>query len=141
MSACSSVKASTRKMTTSPPKWPRPLAFDANHHTLQDRAPEMEPFPYVDTPLSRSAGVSPALKCAQDARGRETGMTKLAFKRVLLKVSGQALMGERDYGIDLETLSRIASEVAECLKAGAQMSLVIGGGNIFRGMEGAAKGM
>jgi uridylate kinase len=68
-------------------------------------------------------------------------MTKLAFKRVLLKVSGQALMGERDYGIDLETIGRIASEVAECLKAGAEMSLVIGGGNIFRGMEGAARGM
>jgi uridylate kinase len=68
-------------------------------------------------------------------------MTKLAFKRVLLKVSGQALMGERDCGIDLETISRIAGEVEECLRIGAQMSLVIGGGNIFRGMEGAAKGM
>jgi uridylate kinase len=68
-------------------------------------------------------------------------MTKLAFKRVLLKVSGQALMGARDCGIDLETISRIAGEVEECLRIGAQMSLVIGGGNIFRGMEGAAKGM
>ena len=68
-------------------------------------------------------------------------MTRLAFKRVLLKVSGQALMGERDCGIDLETISRIAGEVEECLRIGAQMSLVIGGGNIFRGMEGAAKGM
>src|SRR5438874_6747791 len=68
-------------------------------------------------------------------------MSKLAFKRVLLKVSGQALMGPRDYGIDLDTIARIAGEVAECLEAGAEMSLVIGGGNIFRGMEGAAKGM
>jgi len=68
-------------------------------------------------------------------------MTTLAFKRVLLKVSGQALMGARDCGIDLETISRIAGEVEECLRIGAQMSLVIGGGNIFRGMEGAAKGM
>ena len=68
-------------------------------------------------------------------------MTRLAFKRVLLKVSGQALMGARDCGIDLETISRIAGEVEECLRIGAQMSLVIGGGNIFRGMEGAAKGM
>jgi uridylate kinase len=68
-------------------------------------------------------------------------MTKLAFKRVLLKVSGQALMGARDCGIDLDTISRIAGEVEECLRIGAQMSLVIGGGNIFRGMEGAAKGM
>src|SRR5205823_5661702 len=71
----------------------------------------------------------------------EACMTKLAFKRVLLKVSGQALMGARDCGIDLETISRIAGEVEECLRIGAQMSLVIGGGNIFRGMEGAAKGM
>jgi uridylate kinase len=68
-------------------------------------------------------------------------MTRLAFKRVLLKVSGQALMGARDCGIDLDTISRIAGEVEECLRIGAQMSLVIGGGNIFRGMEGAAKGM
>jgi uridylate kinase len=68
-------------------------------------------------------------------------MTTLAFKRVLLRVSGQALMGARDCGIDLETISRIAGEVEECLRIGAQMSLVIGGGNIFRGMEGAAKGM
>jgi uridylate kinase len=68
-------------------------------------------------------------------------VSKLAFKRVLLKVSGQALMGPRDYGIDLDTIGRISGEIADCLEAGAEMSLVIGGGNIFRGMEGAAKGM
>jgi uridylate kinase len=68
-------------------------------------------------------------------------MAELAFKRLLLKVSGQALMGDQAYGIDLTTTSRIAQEVTDCLRAGAQISLVIGGGNIFRGMEGAAQGM
>ena len=68
-------------------------------------------------------------------------MAGLAFKRLLLKVSGQALMGDQVYGIDLATTGRIAQEVTDCLKAGAQISLVIGGGNIFRGMEGAAQGM
>jgi len=68
-------------------------------------------------------------------------MSKLAFKRVLLKVSGEALMGNREYGLDLETVGRVADDVIACLKAGAQIALVIGGGNIFRGIAGAAKGM
>ncbi|MBL8906685.1 MAG: UMP kinase [Rhizobiales bacterium] len=68
-------------------------------------------------------------------------MSKLAYKRVLLKVSGEALMGSREFGIDLETVGRVADDVIACLDAGAQMALVIGGGNIFRGVAGAAKGM
>lgn len=68
-------------------------------------------------------------------------MSKLAYKRVLLKVSGEALMGNREYGIDLDTVGRVADDVIACLNAGAQMALVIGGGNIFRGIAGAAKGM
>jgi uridylate kinase len=68
-------------------------------------------------------------------------MSKLAYKRVLLKVSGEALMGNREFGLDLETVGRIADAVIACLKAGAQIALVIGGGNIFRGVAGAAKGM
>jgi uridylate kinase len=68
-------------------------------------------------------------------------MTKLAFKRILLKISGEALMGPQPYGIDLPTVDRIAEEVVECQKAEAQVALVIGGGNIFRGMAGAANGM
>lgn len=68
-------------------------------------------------------------------------MSKLAFKRVLLKVSGEALMGEKPYGIDLDTVGRIAGEVKQCVDAGVQLALVIGGGNIFRGLAGAAKGM
>lgn len=68
-------------------------------------------------------------------------MSKLAYKRVLLKVSGEALMGNREYGIDLDTVGRVADDVIACLNAGVQMALVIGGGNIFRGVAGAAKGM
>ena len=68
-------------------------------------------------------------------------MSKLAYKRVLLKVSGEALMGGREFGMDLETVDRVADDVIACHKAGAQIALVIGGGNIFRGVAAAAKGM
>jgi uridylate kinase len=68
-------------------------------------------------------------------------MAKLAFKRVLLKVSGEVLMGTQPFGIDLDTVGRVASEIDQALKTGVQLSLVIGGGNIFRGMAQAAKGM
>src|SRR3954453_13653619 len=68
-------------------------------------------------------------------------MTGLAYKRILLKVSGEALMGPAAYGLDIDTINRLAGEIADCLKSGVQMALVIGGGNIFRGMAGAAKGM
>lgn len=63
------------------------------------------------------------------------------FKRVLLKVSGEALMGDGQYGIDVATVDRIAGEVKEALSQGAEVCMVIGGGNIFRGLTGAADGM
>jgi len=68
-------------------------------------------------------------------------MVKLAFKRVLLKVSGEVLMGAQPFGIDLDTVGRVALDIDQALKTGVQLSLVIGGGNIFRGMAQAAKGM
>lgn len=68
-------------------------------------------------------------------------MTKLAYKRVLLKISGEVLMGPEAHGIDLATLGRVVDDVIACVKAGAQVALVIGGGNIFRGLAGAARGM
>ena len=64
-----------------------------------------------------------------------------AYKRVLLKVSGEALMGKREYGLDTETLSRIAKDVGDVVNMGVQVCLVVGGGNIFRGVSGAAGGM
>lgn len=63
------------------------------------------------------------------------------YKRVLLKVSGEALMGDGQYGIDVATVDRIAGEVKTALAQGAEVCMVIGGGNIFRGLTGAADGM
>jgi uridylate kinase len=63
------------------------------------------------------------------------------YRRVLLKVSGEALMGSQSYGIDVGTVERIASDIQDATKAGAQICLVIGGGNIFRGLSGAAAGI
>src|SRR5471032_921275 len=63
------------------------------------------------------------------------------YKRVLLKVSGEALMGEREYGLDPETVERVAAEVQAVVALGIEVCLVIGGGNIFRGVSGAARGM
>ena len=65
----------------------------------------------------------------------------LLYKRVLLKVSGEALMGARSYGIDMHTVDQIAGDVKAGVAAGAQICLVIGGGNIFRGLSAAASGM
>jgi uridylate kinase len=65
----------------------------------------------------------------------------LKHTRILLKISGEVLMGDQAFGIDLNTVGRIADEVIAVQKAGAEVALVIGGGNIFRGMAGAAKGM
>ena len=66
---------------------------------------------------------------------------KPLYSRVLLKVSGEALMGDGQYGIDIATVDRIARDIKEAVESGIQVCLVIGGGNIFRGLSGAAKGM
>jgi len=63
------------------------------------------------------------------------------YKRVLLKVSGEALMGDQGFGIDLATLDAVASDVGEVVAQGVEVCLVIGGGNIFRGLSMAGKGM
>jgi len=63
------------------------------------------------------------------------------FSRVLLKLSGEALMGAQAYGIDIATVERTAADIKETVLSGTQMCLVIGGGNIFRGLAGAAKGI
>lgn len=68
-------------------------------------------------------------------------MSRPTFTRILLKLSGEAAMGDQSFGIDPETVARVAGEVREAKAAGYQLCLVIGGGNIFRGMAGAAKGM
>ena len=68
-------------------------------------------------------------------------MTRPKFKRILLKLSGEALMGQSQFGIDTETVAGLAAEIAAARSAGFEICLVVGGGNIFRGMAGAAKGM
>jgi uridylate kinase len=65
----------------------------------------------------------------------------LKYRRVLLKISGEALMGERDYGLDPAMIARIAEEIQSVHALGVELCLVIGGGNIFRGLSGASVGM
>ena len=65
----------------------------------------------------------------------------MKYKRILLKLSGEALMGERQYGIDPKRLAEYAEEIKEIHSKGIQIAIVIGGGNIFRGIAGASNGM
>jgi len=63
------------------------------------------------------------------------------YKRVMLKLSGEVLMGETSFGVDPDTIDRLAREIIEVQQAGIELAIVIGGGNIFRGMSGTASGM
>jgi uridylate kinase len=65
----------------------------------------------------------------------------MTYQRVLLKLSGEALMGDLGYGIDPKIVQNIAQEVAEVVASGVQLAIVVGGGNIFRGVQASAKGM
>jgi len=68
-------------------------------------------------------------------------MTNLKYKRILLKLSGESLMGDREYGIDPKVVTRYAEEIASVQKLDVQIGIVIGGGNIYRGMDGSADGI
>src|SRR5512138_2120441 len=68
-------------------------------------------------------------------------MEQLRYKRVLLKLSGEVLGGAQGYGIDPKTITEIATEIKDVVECGTQMALVIGGGNIFRGLAASSKGM
>ena len=70
-----------------------------------------------------------------------SGVETPLYKRVLLKISGEALMGAQEYGLDMPTIDRIADEIKVLQGHGVELALVIGGGNIFRGLVGAAEGM
>ncbi len=65
----------------------------------------------------------------------------MKYKRILLKLSGESLMGEQEYGISPEMLSQYAQEIKQAKEKGCEIAIVIGGGNIFRGLQGASKGM
>lgn len=68
-------------------------------------------------------------------------MSKACFKRILLKLSGEALMGEKGYGIDPVTVNYMAEEIKKAYELGIEIAVVIGGGNIFRGVEAAEQGI
>lgn len=70
-----------------------------------------------------------------------TDTAKLKYKRLLLKLSGEAMMGSQGFGIDTAVTERLARDVAEAVAAGCEIAVVVGGGNIFRGLAGAASGM
>lgn len=65
----------------------------------------------------------------------------MKYKRILLKLSGEALMGDKQYGIDTDKLNEYSREIKKVVDLGCEVAIVIGGGNIFRGVSGAAKGM
>lgn len=67
--------------------------------------------------------------------------TASKYRRVLIKVSGEALMGDKGYGQDLQTIQRISNDIKQVADMGVQVCVVVGGGNIFRGISGAAQGM
>ena len=67
--------------------------------------------------------------------------TKVAYQRILLKISGEALMGDNEFGIDPAVIARVAGDIAELQRMGLQIGLVIGGGNLFRGVSLSAAGM
>ncbi|MGO4686078.1 UMP kinase [Hyphomicrobium sp. 2TAF46] len=69
------------------------------------------------------------------------GAQGLKYKRLLVKLSGEALMGAQPYGIDMSVADRLSNDVAAAVAEGAEIAIVVGGGNIFRGLTGAAKGM
>jgi uridylate kinase len=71
----------------------------------------------------------------------EAGSERPVFRRVLLKLSGEALMGDQEYGLDLERIEEIASEIVDVHRSGVEVAIVVGAGNIYRGMAAAAEGM
>src|SRR5262249_26141942 len=76
-----------------------------------------------------------------DTQPAQTGVPAPRFERVLIKLSGEALMGTRDYGMDLPTIDAIAAEIVDVQQSGVEIAIVVGGGNIYRGLAAAAEGM
>src|SRR5690606_1687421 len=79
--------------------------------------------------------------CPGAQESRDSMPAKPQFHRVLLKISGEALMGKREFGLDSEVVDRVSADVHEAHAMGVEICLVIGGGNIFRGISGAARGI
>src|SRR6266403_6283856 len=75
------------------------------------------------------------------ATSNETSVSALVYRRVLLKISGEALMGEQNYGIDVDVARSVAGELKAVVDLGVQVAVVVGGGNIFRGVSRSAGNM
>jgi uridylate kinase len=82
-----------------------------------------------------------SVSAENQAGAAATEAAPVAFRRILLKLSGEALMGPREYGVDRATIDAIAEEIVEVQGDGVQVAVVVGGGNIHRGLEAAAEGM
>jgi uridylate kinase len=77
----------------------------------------------------------------EEASVVKSGESPPAFHRILLKLSGEALMGDKEFGLDLPRIEKIAEEVVECQETAVEIAIVVGAGNIYRGMAAAAEGM
>ena len=94
----------------------------------------------MSPPDSAAATAAPPAPAAATA-GSPVAGRKPAYRRILLKLSGEALMGDDSYGIERATIDRIVAEIGEVVRLGVEVAVVIGGGNIFRGVAPGAAGM
>ena len=127
--ASRSAKASRRRKAISPPRWPRPREQQARTGRLNG--------------LSSWQRGGSAIKAGPPLlhlKDNSSNMTRPRFNRILLKLSGEALMGQGQFGIDPDAVAGLAGEIANAKGQGHELCLVVGGGNIFRGMAAAAKG-
>jgi uridylate kinase len=102
---------------------------------LYGNRPGLTGLPRIDLPQAASR------KPQADERYNRPDMSAAAYQRVLLKLSGEALMGEQPFGIDPAVTTQIAKDILEIQQLGVQTAVVIGGGNLFRGLAASAKGM
>lgn len=91
--------------------------------------------------LGFRSGACGTLRAARVPTMSRKSKSKPAYKRILLKISGEALLGDAGFGVDPKVASRVASEVKDVVNLGVEVALVVGGGNIFRGVKASAKGM
>ncbi len=81
------------------------------------------------------------MRTSEVKKEKPMSATKAKYKRVLLKMSGEVLMGDREYGIDPKTINRVAKDIKQAVELGVEVCIVVGAGNIFRGVSGADNGM
>src|SRR5690606_3563065 len=159
-SRCSSwARASSVGRPTSRPRWRRrPLPRPDGEESPRNGAAGLDATPAAasEKPHNRGRRPSASRRIAVDASGElvspndspvasavpiPAAAAQLRYHRVLLKLSGEALMGDDAYGINAETIQRMVREIAAVVSMGVELAIVIGGGNIFRGVAGGAAGM